>query len=166
MDNLPTFYGNLVSEQADQRMDLVGIGQLLALSSIHEENALAALRYRHEFGAGNIYSLQTKITTTTDGEENTKIARPRVGHLAFGEAISFDNLSTLIDEGATIRGTKLSDEFGIDEYNEKYSQAVPLFAISPRGKLHVYSADIGVTPASGWTLISLIEGSEEEANGH
>ncbi|MEJ2452086.1 MAG: cation:proton antiporter [Gammaproteobacteria bacterium] len=160
MDNLPTYYGNVVSEDADRRLDLVGIGQLLALSSVHEENALAASRYRSEFGAANIYSLQI----TSEREGDTKTGKPRIGQLAFGEAASYKSLSAMLGEGAEVRSTSLSDEFGFDEYYKQYFRAVPLFAISPRGKLSVYTDEHELNPAAGWTIISLIPQSEPEVS--
>ncbi len=159
MDNLPTFFGNVVSEYADRRLDLVGIGQLLALSSVREENALAAIRYRTEFSSANIYSLQV----TSEKEGDTKTGKPPAGKVAFGTDVSFTQLSTLLGEGAEIRSTRLSEEFDLDEYTNKYQdRAVPLFAISPKGKLHVYAVGTELNPAAGWTIISLI--SEPENN--
>jgi len=152
MDNLPTFFGNVVSEHADRRLDLVGIGQLLALSGTQEENALAAARYRAEFGVANIYSLQI----ASEKEGDTKTGKPRIGQSAFGEEVSFKKLSSMLGEGAEIRSTRLSDEFGFDEYYKKYFRAVPLFAITPRGKLIVYAPDREINPAAGWTIISLV----------
>jgi NhaP-type Na+/H+ or K+/H+ antiporter len=154
MENLPAFFGKVVSEYADRRLDLVGIGQLLALSSVQEENALAAMRYRTEFGVANIYSLQV----TSEQEGDTKTGKPPYGHIAFGEQVSFTQLSKMLAKGAEIRSTGLSDEFGFDEYYKTYyGRAVPLFAISPRGKLFVYTAGGDLKLASGWTIISLIE---------
>ena len=152
MENLQAFYGNVVSTDADRRLDLVGIGQLMALSSVYEENALAAMRYRAEFGVANIYSL--RINSEKEGD--TKTGKPRVGRTAFGEDVSFTRLAKMLGDGAEIRSTGLTDEFGFDEYYEKYYRAVPLFALNPRGKLFVYTADSELHPVAGWTIISLI----------
>ncbi|WP_455221630.1 cation:proton antiporter [Kaarinaea lacus] len=160
MENLPAYYGNIVSEHADRRLDLVGIGQLLAISSVQEENALAAMRYRGEFGVGNIYSIQ--ITSEEEGDRKT--GKPRVGHLAFGEKASFTRLSKMLGEGAEIRSTGLTDEFGFDEYYKKYYRAVLLFAINPRGKLFVYTAEIDLKPTAGWTVVSLTPESKEKVD--
>jgi len=159
MDNLPTFYGNVVSEHADRRLDLVGIGRLLAVSNINEENALAAVRYRPEFGIANIYSLQI----TSEEEGDIKTGRPRVGHIAFGDQVSYTKLSALLAEGAEIRSTRLTEEFDFDEYYKKYFRAIPLFAISPRGKLQIYTADGEIEPVAGWTLISMIKEKDDTA---
>ena len=159
MEGLPAFFGKVVSEHADRRLDLVGIGQLLALSSVQEENALAVMRYRTEFGVSNVYSLQV----TSEKEGDTKTGKPPYGHIAFGEEVSFTRLSTMLGKGAEIHSTGLTDEFGFDEYYKKYyRRAVPLFAINPRGKLFVYTADSDLKLATGWTIISLVEQAEEK----
>jgi len=159
MDNLPTFFGNVVSEHADRQLDLVGIGQLLGLSSVHEENTLAAMRYRAEFGSANIYTLQ--VISPQEGDKKT--GKPPVGQLAFGEDISFTQLSKLMGEGSEIRSTRLSDEFGVDEYYKQYlGRVVPLFAMNARGKLFFYSADSEINPETGWTIISLIKPDKEQ----
>jgi len=161
MENLPTFFGNVVSEFADRKLDLVGIGHLLGLSSVHEENTLAAMRYRTEFGSANIYTLQV----TSQQEGDTKTGKPPVGQLAFGDEISFTQLSKMFGAGAEIRGTRLSDEFEFEDYYKKYlGQAVLLFAINPRGKLFFYSAGIDINPESGWTIISLINPTDESGD--
>jgi len=158
MENLSTFYGNVVSEHADRRLDLVGIGQLLGLSSVHEENALAAMRYRTEFGKANIYTLQ--VMSEQEGDKKT--GKPPVGKQAFGENISFTQLSKLLAEGAEIHSTRLSDEFGIDEYNQQnIGRAVPLFALNSKGKLYIYSVGTDINPETGWTIISLISPAKE-----
>jgi len=158
MENIPAYYGNIVSEHADRRLDLVGIGQLLAMSSVQEENALAVMRYRGEFGIGNLYTLQ--ITSEEEGDKKT--GKPRVGQLAFGENVSFTRLSKMLGEGGEIRSTRLTEEFDFDEYYKKYFRAVPLFAINSRGKLYVYTAEIELEPTAGWTLISMIPESREQ----
>jgi NhaP-type Na+/H+ or K+/H+ antiporter len=158
MDNLPTYYGKVVSEHADRRLDLVGIGQLLALSSTQEENALALMRYRTEFGASHLYSLQV----SSEKEGDTKTGKPRIGNIAFGEDISYKNLSAMLGEGGEVRSTRLSDEFGIDEYFKKYFRAVHLFAINPRGKLIVFTPETDIEARSGWTLISMVPPPSEK----
>jgi NhaP-type Na+/H+ or K+/H+ antiporter len=157
MENLPAFYGNVVSEYADRRLDLVGIGQLLALSSVHQENALATMRYRPEFGIANIYTLQ--VISEKEGDKRT--GRPRVGHLAFGEEVSFKNLTAMQEGGAEVRSTRLTEEFSLEAYNKRYTNAVPLFAISPRGKLHIYTDDSDIKPDVGWAIISMVKAPEE-----
>ena len=152
-----TFYGDLVSEQADRKLDLVGVGKLLNLSPHEELNCLAALRYRSEFGDGNIYSLQVE---TEDGEKH--LTRPRCGRTAFGENVSYTKLAEMLGLGAKIHSTQLTEEFDFDDYYKRqYSRTVLLFALTPRGVLRIFNPTDEFKPAPGWTLISLMLPEEE-----
>lgn len=154
MAGLNTFYGNAVSEYADRRLDLIGFGKLLALSPQRDLNALAVHRYRREFGDSNIYSL----VTTTEKDEGKHSNVPPAGYIAFGKDVSYSRIAELLNDGAEIRETKLSENFDYDAYYKKYyKKAIPLFAIDSKGRLRVFSAEQDLKPGPGWLLLSLIE---------
>lgn len=165
MAGLPTYYGNPVSEHADRHLDLVGIGRMLGLSPHSDANALAAQKFRGELGANAIYSLQT--TTDKDAPEKLKIAQQRRGYLLFGKDITYTKLASLLAQGSEVRGTPLTGNFDFRAYREAYGRnAIPLFAIDPRERLHVFVADGKLEPAEGWTVISLVrEGAKAREQG-
>jgi NhaP-type Na+/H+ or K+/H+ antiporter len=155
-----TFYGDLVSEQADRKLDLVGIGKLLSLSPHEELNCLAAMRYRSEFGDRNLYTLQVSTA-----EDEKKQPRPRCGQIAFGENVSYSQLTEMLSLGAKTHSTKLTEEFNFDDfYKKQYTRAVILFAITPRGDLRIFTPSIEIEPAPGWTIISLMLPKEDKEN--
>lgn len=159
-----TFYGNVVSEQADRQLDLVGIGRVLTLTPHQEINCLAAMRYRSEFSDRNIYTLQV---LTEDGEKT--LSRPRCGRIAFGEEVSYSQLAEMLSLGAKIHSTPLTDKFDFqDFYKRHYTRAVLLFALTPRGHLRVFTPTEEIEPLPGWTLISLIlpEAEDNESVGN
>ena len=159
MEGLTTFYGNAVSEYADHRLDLVGLGRLLALSPQRELNALAVHRYRREFGDNNIYTLQASTNKEEEGKRETA---PPAGHIAFGKDVDFAQLSSLLSLDAEIRETKLSKNFDFDAYYKQYyKKAVPLFAIDVRGRLRIFDAEKDLKAEPGWTILSLIQKQEE-----
>ena len=153
-----TFYGNVVSEQADRQLDLIGIGRLLTLTPHNEINCLAAMRYRSEFNDQNIYTLQVTA------EDDTKtLSRPHCGRVAFGEDVSYSKLAEMLSQGAKIHSTPLTDKFDFqDFYKRHYSRAVILFALTPRGHLRVFTPAEEIEPSSNWTLISLILPEDED----
>jgi hypothetical protein len=152
MDGHETFFGSIVSEHADRHLDLVGIGNLLALSPQREVNTLAAMRYRSEFGDANVYTLRT-----SQGKQDEQVAKPDKGQVAFGRDVNFDRMSELLRQGAEIKATKLTDTFDFDEYYKQYyGKSILLFAIDPRGNLHVYTPGEKISPMDGWTMLSLI----------
>lgn len=154
MSNLPTFYGNPVSEYADQKLDLVGIGRMLGLSPFREMNTIASLRYRSEFGKDNIFSLQTEADTSSNNKHS--IASNHQGNTLFNRFLTYSKLAELVTKGAEIKKTKLSEEYTFADFKQKNaSSAIPLFAVSPKGWVDVF-AD-GHTPKvePGYTLLSL-----------
>jgi len=156
MDGLSTYYGNAVSEQADRHLDLVGIGRLLAMSPRAEVNALAANRYRGEFGANHLYVLHT--TTEQADADKPRRRAPIPGQVLFGSDVSYKKLSSLISQGAEIHETLLTDTFDYDDYYKKhYKRATVLFAVGPRGSLHVFVENDKFKPGEGSTVIALIQ---------
>ncbi len=155
MAGLPTYYGQPVSEHADRYLDLVGIGRLLALAPVSEQNSLAAARYRPEFGAARIYRIQT--STELGGSARRRDAPHRRGYQLFGEEVTWAKLSGLLNQGAQMHSTPLSESFGMEEYRAQYGErALPLFALDPQGRLQIFVVNGRMRPGAGWTLVALI----------
>ncbi|MBK9130257.1 MAG: sodium:proton antiporter [Gammaproteobacteria bacterium] len=169
MDNLETFYGNPVSEYADRHLDLVGIGGLLALSSRDEINALAALRYRPEFGPAHIFGLAPYASGAKSGAEG-KHTVGRFSRTLFSTDMDYTRLSALIAGGAVIRRTPLTEKFGYTALHEQYGgNFLPLFALDARENIHLFTTDDEVKPSAGWTIFSLAQpdatAQEKSADG-
>ena len=162
MEGLNAYFGNPVSAEADRKLDLVGIGRLFALSRHPELNALAAVRYRREFGAGNVYVLRTR--RETEGAERERIASHIQGRPMFGNSVSHADLLELLEAGARISTTRLTETFGWDAYQQRFADGGQLlFAISPAGRLHVTGPVFDARPAADWVLIGLYRPQPEGA---
>lgn len=160
MQNLPTYYGDVNSEHADQHMDLSGVGRLLAISPSVEQNILTAVRYRSEFGREHVYVLRTEFNL--NGKPLAKTKASQKENYAFGEIASYEYLTNLLRSGAEIHSTSLTKEFDFDAYYKMYySRAVFLFALDTRKRLHVYTSKYQPDPQPGWTIISLIAPEQE-----
>ena len=159
MQGLSTFYGSAVSQYADRKLDLVGLGRLLAMSTQQERNILAVHRYRREFGDKHVYTL---LTRPPGGDSKQTVELP-AGYTAFGEDVSYERLAHALSIGAEIRETRLSENFDFDAYSRKYDKrAVPLFALDPKKRLHIFTAEQKVTPGPDWKVLSLIEPEAED----
>jgi CPA1 family monovalent cation:H+ antiporter len=155
MQGLSVFYGNPVSAHADRHLELVGLGRLLGLSPDPDLNALAALRYRGEFGAGEIYHLQSSLDTK--GERRRAVALEQRGRCLFGADHSYAELDRMLAEGGEIRATRLSEEFAFEDFHRLYwKRGVPLFAVDPRGRLRIFTAPDQLDPKPGWILLALV----------
>jgi len=155
MENLATFYGNPVSEQAERILDLVGIGGMLALSHHESMNVISAMHYRMELGANAIYVLQSKPEEGVS--EKLKVPVRRRASILFGKEVTYNLLADMLSRGGEVRVTKLTENFGFDEYLAKNAErAVPLFALTPREHLRIFTTEQTFKPGPGWTIISMV----------
>lgn len=152
MAGLPTFYGSPVSEAADRHLDLVGIGRLMALSPSAQMNALAAHRYTHEFGRGSIYWVEAGGERA---QRSAKNVAGRPGNRLFGDDVTWPKLASMIAAGAEIRRTGLTETFDFEAWEAEHTDAVPLVALTPEGRLRIFQAHRDVEPKAGWTVLSL-----------
>ena len=163
MEGLSTFYGNPVSQHADQYMDLVGYGKLLGLSPRRELNTMATMRYRLEFGEPNIFSLPTQ---RSDKEVKHEVAPEHRGATLFGAEMTYARLASLLSQGAEIRKTRLTEEFDFNTYLQTPHRRVwPLFAIDTRDRIYVFSEESQPAPKAGWHVLGLVkeDAAKEEA---
>ena len=155
MDGLNTYYGNPTSEHADRILNLTGIGKMLAMTGNANQNALASMRFKSEFGMQNIFELKTNKENIIS-EKHIHSTRHR-GHQLFNEDITYGQIASLLRQRAEIKTTQLSDEYDYEAYiSNRTEQMIPLFAIDQKERLHVFTAERKITPLSGWSIISLI----------
>ncbi|AOU96709.1 sodium:proton antiporter [Acidihalobacter yilgarnensis] len=155
MDGLSTYYGNPVSEHADRHLDLIGIGRLLGLSPQGDLNVLAAQYYRRELGQQSVYTLPTSSENEQRRHKHTVAAEFR-GRPLFGDDASYRKLQSLVSQGAEIRATTLTENFAHEDWLKKHGgRALPLFAITPKGELRVFTADSETRPGADWTILAL-----------
>lgn len=165
MDNLPTYFGNPTSQHADAHLDLVGLGHLLALSPSSEMNALACMRFRHDFPALRRFTLPS-------GAESRRTDKHRASEQVRGRplgspALSYPQFASKLSRGAEIRTTTLTTNFDWNAYRAlNGDQTVLLLARDPRGWVHLASAEAPLRPEAGWSLVALVEEDGQGAARH
>ncbi len=158
MAGMRTYYGNPVSADADRRLDLVGIGRMLAFSPRPAFNALVCLKFRPEFGADGVYA----IRTTGEKEKEARHAPTLRGRYLFSEDATLGKLSSLLSQGWEIRATPLSESYDFEAYQQHYQgRVIPLFAIDPKQRLHIFTQEAPPSPGEGWTILGLVPPAEE-----
>ncbi len=153
MEGLATYYGNPISEHADQYLDLVGLGHLLALSPQPALNALSAIRYRSEFGRDHVYSLPDSGEIT----EKEMIAPAHRGSSLFKKDASYSKLASLIGKGAEVKTTLLTDDFSFETLTKHQDkQIIPLFVVDAKKQLEIFTVETTLHPQSGSQVVSLV----------
>ncbi len=153
---LNAIQGNILSEFLESEIDLAGIGRLLALTSNDEANALACKNFEDEFGSSEVYQLPPNL----DGRRNGQMPNRRgLGRLAFGTDATYAYLMGLIEAGAVVKKTPLTQQFDFQSFKAQYAQSemVPLMAIRGK-KVVVGTVEKPLQPSPGWTVLSLVRG--------
>ncbi len=148
---LKTFFGSAVSDEADRQLDMVGIGQLLALSPQPDLNRLAILRYRPEFGRASVYRLSAMKATKNSTEGHVR----GEDRILFGDEETYARLAERLASGGEIRITKLTSEFGRKDFESRNPNALMLFGVDERDRLHFAVAGGRFEPGPGWKVCAL-----------
>ncbi|MEZ4670795.1 MAG: sodium:proton antiporter [Anaerolineae bacterium] len=153
MDGLNVVYGNILSGQTDELLDLAGIGRVLALTPNDEVNALTALKFTRLFGRAQVFQLPL---AQPNGERQS-ISQEMGGRRLFNAKMGYRDFRALIESGAQIKATPLTPEFDYAAYQAQYDgQAHPLFAIEKSGRLVVATVDAPLKPQAGMTVIGVV----------
>ena len=155
MDGLDAYYGNPISEHADRNLLLTGLGKMLGMSGRAHLDMLASQKFKAEFGPGNVYELISSRESVVS--EKHKVSTRHRGRQLFGRDITHGRLAGWLRAGAEIRSTQLREEFDFAAYLARYAgHCVPLFTVDDKDRLQFFTADDGLQPQSGWTVVSLI----------
>ncbi len=160
MKDIKTYYGNVVSEHADHHLDLIGIGKLIGVSMNNDLNLLAAAKYKNELGVANIFALNSE-----ENKDETKHAISREGRARnlFSSEVTYANLASFLSQGAKIKTTLFTQEYGHEAYLAQHGKnVIPLFGISPEGKrLKVFTRAQSIEKLSAdWKVVGLIKSKD------
>ncbi|WP_329907855.1 sodium:proton antiporter [Serratia quinivorans] len=162
MDGIPAYYGHAYSEHAENYLDLSDTAQVLALSPNRHQNALAVYHFGHIFGDGQVFAIRSGAPLKGRGNSGES-SRFRRHEVLFNQEATYGRLSSLIAQGATIKATKLNENFGWLEYLEKHQGVIPLFSQREDGTLQPIGT--GFVPSMPCTLIALVQDENPSTSG-
>jgi NhaP-type Na+/H+ or K+/H+ antiporter len=145
---------NILSEPAQNDLDLSGIGRLLAMTSNDEVNTMATRELAHLFGRANVYQLPSG-----NGESNRwTLAQHLGGRPLFGQDMTFWDIEGRIVHGAVVKKTKLTEEFTWQDFRDHYGpNAALLFIVTGKNSLSVCTADQTPEPKAGHIVVALVD---------
>ncbi|MBM4957856.1 sodium:proton antiporter [Vibrio parahaemolyticus] len=157
MMGLDYYYGNPISSHADDNLNMIGIGQVVALTPDQHFNIMACMQFVDEFGEDKVHCLQ-KVKTNGNGSEKHSVAQEYHGKLLMGGNVSYTQLASLLSRGAEIKHTKLSENFTYQDYLEhhKTNLVIPLFNVEDKGKIQFCDDPDQFAPSTISTIVSLI----------
>lgn len=159
MQGVKTFYGSPVSNYAEHRLNLSGIGKLLAISRSPGMNELACIRYTEDFGRDNVFTLSKGFETQHDRH---RVSGEQAGRMMYKGTESIDALMKRVDEGEKLKTTRLSTEFSYKDYQQHYPNSMAVFAIDKNGEVRFPVEDESFSPSAGWSITAFV--TEREAD--
>lgn len=154
MEGLPTYYGNVWSEHAENFFNLSEIRQVIALSPNHHQNALATLHFQHIFGNNRVFSIRTGPGIKGRREKGARHEQ------LFDTDMTWARLSSQIAKGAVVKVTRLNKNFGWQEYLAINPGATPLFTQGDDGILIAINSEF--TPLPPCAVVAIIAPPAED----
>ena len=127
----------------------------MAFTPNDEVNALAVREYAHYFGRANAFQLSP---WDEQAGRRSSVAEHLRGRLLFDKELHHEELVRRLDRRAQLKKTRLSDEFGLEDFHQLYGEtAVILMTLDAGKNLNVVTADDPAKPQSGDTLVALVD---------
>ncbi|MCB8966585.1 MAG: cation:proton antiporter [Ardenticatenaceae bacterium] len=155
LEGLDMHHGDALSEEVMEECEFDGIGRLLAVTSNNEVNSLAALRFPEVFGRAAVYQLPFGSKNVIENLQQ-KPSHLR-GRFLFGAQTTYRYLLEQWQNGAEVKATSLTQKFTYQDWQNMYGdRAIPLFLVTERHELSIFTAEDPPLPRSGQTIISLV----------
>jgi NhaP-type Na+/H+ or K+/H+ antiporter len=152
---IPAFYGEVLSEQAEEALETMHLSHLLCATDNDFYNALVCKAWGERFGRHRALQLATHQESSHAAKRMTLQQR---GYLAFHAEADFETLQQRLDEGWTIRATALTAAYDLRDLKARLhkdeSPAVLLAAVGPDGALRLHSVEHPIEPAAGWRVLT------------
>lgn len=150
---VPVYYGELLSENAGQSLELHDVGTLLALTSNDAYNALICTAFANDVGRNQIYQLPMY---SADDDDPRALARTVRGQVAFSENAVYEELWSHLAAGWKFHKTRLTETYGWEEFQHECADGtIHLLRVDAEGEISVHSPQQRkFEPKAGDTIIS------------
>lgn len=155
VEGLPVYHGSVLSDHADEELELPGIGKIAAITANDEVNVLSARHFVHLFGRENLFQLATSQKAAKRSAELGSELRARV---LFGGDVTYDVLRSRFHEGEEFVASTLDEDFGFEEWRKAAGDgALPVLTVDPDGRVTFATKELPLEPQAGDTLVALAQ---------
>ncbi len=157
LEGIATFSGSIVGPHTEERLDLSGLGRMLAITSNDEVNSLACVRFAKVFGRSQVYQLAPtrRDADSRLGRRGAEMAEHLRGRQLFCAGCTLADLEKRLFAGAAVKRTLLTEVFNWASFRMSNPDALPMFVLGVTGELTVIAEDLLQEPRPGETVVSL-----------
>ncbi|WP_407493249.1 cation:proton antiporter [Pseudooceanicola sp. MF1-13] len=127
-DGVPTYYGDILAEAAEHRLDMVSYTTLLTATDNDAYNTLVSTDLAHHFGRDAVY----QVARTKDSQTRHALPATLGGKPAFN-AMTHEQLEAQMSKGWRFRTSRLTDKFTLADWREEYPDSI-LIAAQRKGQ--------------------------------
>ncbi|MEM7082440.1 MAG: sodium:proton antiporter [Pseudomonadota bacterium] len=156
------FYGEILSDFAEESLEVGHVGHVFAATSNDAYNALVCTAVAPEVGRREVFQL---AMGDGQGDDDPRgVARPLRGRVAFSSKAVFEKLWQRHVRGWTFYRTRISEGYSYSDFlGDCPNGAIVLLVQRGDGKIEFYSVDAEVEPLPGDTLLYYAPPREVEA---
>ena len=160
--NVPTYYGEILSEVTDHHLDFNRFGHLLAVSGNEAHNALVCTDLAPELGRAAIYQLSA---SGKDDGDRRSVSYTLRGRTLLKSAPTLDELLRRHYGGWIFQKTRLTDEYPPDAYLKDLGKEYELVLLIRKGAIVFASTEHPLKPEIGDIALAYIPKPAEAAKG-
>ncbi len=152
MSGVRVHHGQVLSERAEETLELHELSHLLAMTANDAYNALVCGRFAPLFGRTRVYQLAVAGGDEDDAELMAPGAR---GNFAFDEKTTYEDFAQAYYRGSRFRKTELTDAYDYDAYQRDASDdTITILRLSAKGELSIYPLSERDRPEPGDIIVS------------
>lgn len=146
------YYGEVLSENFEQRLDMAEISYLLAATDNDAYNALVCNAFASHLGRDKVLQLALHKSRH---EKDEVFSTAKRGRIAMGESDRFEKLLGHLQRGWHFQKTPITEEYGLREMIEGRQDEVKPVVLLRRDKtLGFFSTERSATPGPGDIVVS------------
>ena len=147
---LPVFYGEILSEFAEESLEISHVRTVLAATSNDAYNSLVCTQIAPEVGQRRVFQLPLGNAD----DDPRSVARTNRGNIAFGRDVVFEKLWRLYVRGWQFYKTRLSESYGYSDFlGDRPADSIEIAVLTNEGHLEFMAANHDREPRIGETLV-------------
>ncbi len=148
---LSVFYGEILSEFAEESVEISHIQTVLTATSNDAYNALVCTTVAPEIGRDKVFQLPMGSSAEDDPKA---LARPRRGRIAFDSEAVFEQLWRWHVRGWTFYKTRLTDSYSYSDFLGDFpAEAIKMLLVREGRKVRFLDADNQLEPQPGDVIV-------------
>ena len=144
--DLPTYYGEILSEVTEHHLDFNRFGTLLALGANEAHNALVCTDLAPELGRAAIYQVNAR---GKDEHDRRAMSFTLQGRTFLQSGAALDELLRRHYSGWVFQRTRLSEEYGPEKYLEDLGDEAEIVLVMRKDQVLISSVEAPLKPETG-----------------